>query len=177
MNICPTQANKSRILETHYKSNIVIGSFLITTWGWFAWTSFLDGVFAKKPSGTYSIRDSFTTLFGRDGAWWATLFIVLGLLGLIDISVRLVKRHLIINGLWTWPLGQRRKFDSSPEEWPLELWQELEQDPVIFEQLKEMARDEDLEYVEADPEPTKEEVRRKRHRRIARIREKVGLGN
>lgn len=163
---------KLMILETHFKSIIVIGSFLLTTWGWFAWTSFLDGVYAKTPSGPYSIRDSWTQLFGRDAAWWGTLFIVLALLGLLDISVRLVKRHLIISGLWTWPPWQRRKFDSSPEEWPLELWQELEQDPVIFEQLKTMAREEDLEYVELG-EFVDEDMLEQSDGKIARLRSKL----
>lgn len=161
-------------METHFKSWIVIFSFCLTTWGWFAWTSFLDAVFAKRPSGTYSIRDSWTTLFGRDGAWWATLFIVLSLLGLIDISARLVKRQLIITGRYQWPPWRPRKFDSSPEQWPLELWQELEKDPIIWEQLCAMARNEDLEYVEAD-EPTEEELLVKEKGRFAQLRERVGL--
>jgi phospholipid-translocating ATPase len=120
-----------------------MASFFITTTGWFAWVSFLDGVYAAKPSGTYNIRDSFTHLWGRDPLWWATLFIVLGIIGLLEILMKAVKRKLIITGVWKWRPWQKSKDDINAEEWELEVWQELEQDPVLWEKLKKMARDGD----------------------------------
>ncbi|EMT62005.1 Putative phospholipid-transporting ATPase DNF3 [Fusarium odoratissimum] len=83
------------IFETHYKSTIVMASFFITTVGWFAWLCFLDAAFAGRPSGPYAIRNSFTEAFGADAVWWATLFIVLGLLGLFEIVLKCVKRLLL----------------------------------------------------------------------------------
>ncbi|KAM0203709.1 hypothetical protein ACHAPI_000708 [Fusarium lateritium] len=133
------------IFETHYKSVIVMVSFFITTIGWFAWLSFLDAAYAPAPSGPYAIRDSFTTLFGDDAVWWATLFIVLGLIGLFEIVLKSVKRSLLMAGLWDWPPWGKSRRGENIEEWDVELWQELEQDPALRERLKRLARDEQVE--------------------------------
>lgn len=121
-----------------------MGCFFVTTVGWFAWLSFLDGVFAASPSGPYAIRDTFTYTFGRDATWWGTLFLVLGFLGIMDISVYLVKRNLRVAGLLRWDLWRKRE-EVPAEHLDLEIWQELEQDPVMFAKLKRMARDEDFD--------------------------------
>ncbi|KLP04549.1 hypothetical protein CEK26_000925 [Fusarium fujikuroi] len=133
------------IFETHYKSTIVMVSFFVTTIGWFAWLSFLDAAYAGSPSGPYAIRNSFTEQFGADAVWWATLFIVLGLLGLFEIVLKCVKRLLLIAGLWDWPPWGKSRRGENIEEWDVELWQELEQDPALRERLKRLARDEQVE--------------------------------
>ncbi|KAI1031793.1 hypothetical protein LB504_000959 [Fusarium proliferatum] len=133
------------IFETHYKSTIVMVSFFVTTIGWFAWLSFLDAAYAGSPSGPYAIRNSFTEQFGADAVWWATLFIVLGLLGLFEIVLKCVKRLLLIAGLWDWPPWGKSRRGENIEEWDVELWQELEQDPTLRERLKRLARDEQVE--------------------------------
>ncbi|KAL7761741.1 hypothetical protein ACKLNR_008276 [Fusarium oxysporum f. sp. zingiberi] len=133
------------IFETHYKSTIVMASFFITTVGWFAWLCFLDAAFAGRPSGPYAIRNGFTEAFGADAVWWATLFIVLGLLGLFEIVLKCVKRLLLIAGLWDWPPWGKSRRGENIEEWDVELWQELEQDPALRERLKRLARDEQVE--------------------------------
>ncbi|KAF5616657.1 phospholipid-transporting ATPase DNF3 [Fusarium sp. NRRL 52700] len=133
------------IFETHYKSTIVMVSFFVTTIGWWAWLCFLDAAYAGSPSGPYAIRNSFTELFGADAVWWATLFIVLGLLGLFEIVLKCVKRLLLIAGLWDWPPWGKSRRGENIEEWDVELWQELEQDPALRERLKQLARDEQVE--------------------------------
>ncbi|KAH7163140.1 hypothetical protein B0J13DRAFT_30594 [Dactylonectria estremocensis] len=133
------------IFETHYKTGIVMFSFFLTTWGWFAWLSFLDGVYAPKPSGTYAIRDGFTTLFGADAVWWSTVFIVLGLIGLMEMAIKAVKRQLLLLGLWSWPPWKQSRVGDNIEEWDVELWQELEQDPLMRERLQRLSRDEPLD--------------------------------
>ncbi|KAF5711357.1 phospholipid-transporting ATPase DNF3 [Fusarium mundagurra] len=133
------------IFETHYKSTIVMVSFFVTTIGWFAWLCFLDAAYAGSPSGPYAIRNSFTEVFGADAVWWATLFIVLGLLGLFEIVLKCVKRLLLIAGLWDWPPWGKSRRGENIEEWDVELWQELEQDPALRERLKRLARDEQVE--------------------------------
>ncbi|KAF5595869.1 phospholipid-transporting ATPase DNF3 [Fusarium subglutinans] len=133
------------IFETHYKSTIVMVSFFVTTIGWFAWLCFLDAAYAGSPSGPYAIRNSFTELFGDDAVWWSTLFIVLGLLGLFEIVLKCVKRLLLIAGLWDWPPWGKSRRGDNIEEWDVELWQELEQDPALRERLKRLARDEQVE--------------------------------
>lgn len=148
-----------------------MGSFFLTTIGWWAWCSFLDGVFAPSPSGPYAIRDGFTTRFGRDPVWWATLFIVLALLGIMDIALKIARRNLRLSGLLRWRPSWRGRLpglrggsarDEEREDGEdvvadTELWQELEQDPAIFERLKRLARDgdgddEDDEDVDYDGE-------------------------
>ncbi|KAH7328733.1 phospholipid-translocating P-type ATPase [Stachybotrys elegans] len=136
------------ILETHYKSAIVMGSFFLTTWGWFAWTSFLDAAYAPRVSGTYNIRDSFTHRWGQDPSWWGTLFIVLAFLGMIEVVMKVVKRNLMASGLWKLPPWGKRRSGENIEEWDLELWQELEQDPVMKQKLKRMANEEKAEEEE-----------------------------
>jgi phospholipid-translocating ATPase len=128
------------IFETHFKSSIVMTSFFVTTTGWFAWLAFLDGVYAAQPVSKYNISNSFTQLWGKDALWWATLFIVLGILGLIEIVMKAVKRKMILVGAYKWPPWQKAREGNNAEEWGLELWQELEQDPVLWEKLKRMSR-------------------------------------
>lgn len=139
------ETNVISIFETHYKSTIVMASFFVTTIGWFAWLCFLDAAYAGSPSGPYAIRNSFTEVFGADAVWWATLFIVLGLLGLFEIVLKCVKRLLLIAGLWDWPPWGKSRCGENIEEWDVELWQELEQDPALRERLKRLARDEQVE--------------------------------
>lgn len=117
-------------------------SFFLTTWGWFAWLSFLDGVYAPSPSGTYAIRNSFTELYGKDVIWWATIFIVLGLMGMLEMIIRMSKRVLVTFNLWKWPpWSKSRSSRDNIEEWDLELWQELEQDPAMRARLRRLCRD------------------------------------
>ncbi|KAF7536120.1 hypothetical protein G7Z17_g13093 [Cylindrodendrum hubeiense] len=139
------------IFETHYKTKIVMFSFFLTTWGWFGWLCFLDAVYAPQPSGTYAIRKGFTTLFGGDAVWWSTVFIVLGLIGLMEIVLKAVKRQLLLAGLWKWPPWKQSRIGDNIEEWDVELWQELEQDPVMRERLRLLCRDEPLDEGD-DPE-------------------------
>ncbi|KAK7422619.1 drs2 neo1 protein [Neonectria magnoliae] len=139
------------IFETHYKTTIVMFSFFLTTWGWFAWLCFLDAAYAGAASGPYAIRDSFTTLYGADAVWWSTVFIALGLLGLMEIVVKAAKRQLLMAGLWKWPPWKQSRVGDNIEEWDVELWQELEQDPAMRERLQRLCRDEAADE-EDDPD-------------------------
>lgn len=138
------------IFETHYKSTIVMSCFFVTTIGWFVWLSFLDGIFGKSPSGPYDIHYSFRNKFGPDAVWWSTLFAVLGVLGLIEITLKVLKRHLILGGVWKWPPWKQPGLSENVEEWDLELWQELEQNPVVKAKLRLMAREHDGQEIEMD---------------------------
>lgn len=134
-----------RILETHYKTTIVMGSFFVTTGGWFAWNLFLDGVYAPNPSGTYAIANTFTHTWGRDATWWSTLFLVLGFLGLMEVGIKVVKRNLRVAGLLHWRPWKKTEAGENAAELEMEIWQELEQDPKMRERLRRMAHDEDFE--------------------------------
>jgi phospholipid-translocating ATPase len=127
-----------------------MGSFFVTTAGWFAWSAFLNGIYAPNPSGPYVVKSAFTQLYGRDPYWWLTLFSVLGIIGLLEMVMKTVYRNLVVLGMWRWPPWQRRRFGDNAEEWDLEFWQEMEQDPVVWERFKKMARDEDVDEVEGE---------------------------
>ncbi|KAI0423943.1 hypothetical protein F5Y09DRAFT_325750 [Xylaria sp. FL1042] len=132
------------IMETHYKSAIVMGAFGITVSGWWAWQAFLSGVYTLQPS-PYAGRGGFVNTFGRDTLWWSLLFGVLLVLAGVDIAFKFAKRSLIKYGLWSWPPWRRKDADDSPENcenWDRQLWQELEQDPVVREHLKQTLLDE-----------------------------------
>ncbi|KFG87700.1 P-type ATPase [Metarhizium anisopliae] len=139
------------IFETHYKSTIVMCSFFITTWGWFAWLSFLDGVYAPGPEGPYLIRHTFTRAFGDDAVWWATVFIVLAFLGLLELVGKTIKRNMLVAGVWHWPPWKMHRLNDNVEEWDLQVWQEMEQDPKVRERLRRLANDEEtMEDIEAE---------------------------
>ncbi len=117
--------------------------FFLTTIGWFAWLAFLDAVYAAEPSGPYNIKYTFRNQWGKDAAWWATLFVVLGALGLMELTMKTIRRNLMVAGLWQWPPWRNHGLSENVEEWDLELWQELEQDPMVRARLKILARDGD----------------------------------
>ncbi|KYK58585.1 P-type ATPase [Drechmeria coniospora] len=140
------------ILETHYKPALVMGSFFLTTVGWFAWVAFLDGVYGAQPSGPYAIRYAFRDGFGKDALWWSTVFIVLAMMGLMEVCMKVLKRSMLIAGIWHWPPWKRAKLSDNVEEWDLALWQELEQDPPMREKLKKLACDDFEDEADDDVE-------------------------
>lgn len=111
--------------------------FFLTTIGWWAWNGFLSGVYTPAPS-IYAVRDGFTDTYGRDALWWATLFGVLGVLGLIEMVRKMIKRVFVGMGLWRWGA-----WGQGGEGLDVEVWQELERDPVVWERLKKLAAGEE----------------------------------
>ncbi|KAK4236072.1 hypothetical protein C8A03DRAFT_36055 [Achaetomium macrosporum] len=151
---------KLLILDTYYKTDIVVASFLITVAGWWLWQVFLAGVYAPGV-WPYAVKDGLFSSFGPDPAWWVALFGVLGLLASLELAYKSVKRNLMLAGLWkfgwkwlkwsTWKtafcstsgadfmwFGESTK--GNPEEWDVDLWQVMEQDPAIRETLRKMSR-------------------------------------
>lgn len=140
---------KLMIIETHHKSVVILTGFFITVGGWWLWQAFLAGVYAQQPS-PYAVRDGFFLRFGKDPVWWLTLLVVLFVLVCMELGYKVAKRTLIIMGLWkwrwswlwrisrwcTWRKGREKELNRSLEEWDLELWQEMEQDPLVKERLK-----------------------------------------
>ncbi|SPO04259.1 related to ATPases [Cephalotrichum gorgonifer] len=100
----------------------------------------------RAGASIYAVRDGITKTYGRDALWWATLFGVLGVLGMIEMTRRIVKRVLVGMGLWRWGV-----WGEVGEGLDVEVWQELEKDPVVWERLKRLAAgkgEEDEEEVE-----------------------------
>ncbi|KAI1265726.1 P-type ATPase [Xylariaceae sp. FL1019] len=115
------------IMETHYKTAIILGAFGITVSGWFAWQAFLSAIYTRQPS-PYDGRGAFEN-FGAE--WWFTLILIFLLLVSIETAFKSTKRQLILWGYWQWPPWHKRDVDENPEDWHRELWQELEQDPIM----------------------------------------------
>lgn len=145
------------ILETHDKTVIVLTSFFVTVGGWWAWNGFLSAVYAPGMS-PYAVRDGFGSGFGRDPAWWLTLVAALIVLGVTELGYKTVKRQIAVTGsggeassCLSWRMFGRQPRDDRrggvagsedvedtgpPWEWEVGLWQEMEQDPVVQEELK-----------------------------------------
>jgi phospholipid-translocating ATPase len=132
------------MFETHYKTNIVLISFFVTTIGWWGWNAFLSAVYARS-SPIYKVRDGFTDTFGPDPLWWTTLFGVLAVMGLVEMVLKILKRRLIGFGLYnveSWLFWKKKSRNSGggglegeggrqrdrEAEWEVEIWQELEKD-------------------------------------------------
>ncbi|KAH9991321.1 phospholipid-translocating P-type ATPase [Xylariaceae sp. FL0662B] len=130
------------IIETHHKTAIVLGAFGLTFAGWWGWNAFLSVVYQPQPS-PYSARSGFTDTFGKDPVWWLTSIIMVILLISLELVYKAVKRNLTIAGLWQWPPWGRRDLDDNLENWGLEVWQELEKDPVVRERLRKACVAED----------------------------------
>ncbi|RLL94188.1 hypothetical protein CFD26_103788 [Aspergillus turcosus] len=129
------------IIETHYKTVIVLSSFSITVVGWWAWNAFLAGAYAWQPS-PYAARDGFTKTFGRDPIWWLTLVLVFMVLVTLELVYKSVKRNMKVAGMWL-PWKQRRnRLGENGVELDVAMWQEMEQDPIIRARLKRLAREE-----------------------------------
>ncbi|KAI0126054.1 P-type ATPase [Xylariales sp. AK1849] len=125
------------IIETHNKSAVVLGSFALTMAGWWVWNVLLAALYARAAT-PYAVKDGFTKIFGSDAMWWLTLIVASAILICTETAAKAVKRNLIVAGLWRWPPWKQTAVDDSAEEWHLELWQELEQDPLVKERLKNM---------------------------------------
>lgn len=135
-------------METHYKMAIVMASFGITVAGWWAWQAFLSGIYPLQPS-PYAGRGAFVNTFGKDTLWWSLLIGVLLVLIGLDITFKFVKRNLVVYGLWHWPPWRSASADDGTENcenWDRQIWQELEQDPVIREHLRQTLLDEQQGY-------------------------------
>lgn len=156
-----TSTLHGRIIETHYKSIVVIVSFFITVVGWIApWQSFLAGVYTEQPS-PYDVRGGFFETFGRDPGWWLSMIGMLTVLFILEMGFKMAKRSLLRLGVWRWGRdwwkrgrwwGRKRTdwMDSNLEDWDLELWQEMEQDPNIKEKLRGILEAEETGHLAAE---------------------------
>ena len=150
-----------RIIETHYKSPVILCSFFITVAGWWAWQSFLAGIYAEQAS-PYDVKNSFFDAFGKDLDWWLTLILVMLVLFVLELGFKMAKRTLTIWGLWRWGRGwfkrvkrwrkvrQEDWMDGNLEDWDLGLWQEMEKDPRVRERLADILEEEEIGKTGAD---------------------------
>ncbi|KAK4189442.1 hypothetical protein QBC35DRAFT_493226 [Podospora australis] len=152
---------KLSILDTNYKTSIILGAFGITFAGWWIWQVALAGLY-QAGIFPYIVKTAFFTSFGNDAAWWVAFFAVQGCLAMLELIYRSVKRDLVVAGLWkvgrqwlalsTWKraVGDRGRWEEGKEgkegdgsfleDWDVELWQVMERDPVVKEKLGEMSK-------------------------------------
>ncbi len=93
------ELTENSILNTHYKTVVVMVGFGITVAGWWLWNVFLAGAYTLQPS-PYAVRGGFFTGFGRDLSWWATLLVTLVVLIVAELGYQAVKRNLAIAHIW-----------------------------------------------------------------------------
>lgn len=125
-----------RILDAHHKTIIILGSFAITTSGWWAWQLFLSGAYSTDAPTPYAVKHGFISVFGPDPAWWLTLIVVLSTLAVAETAYRALQRTLLARGFWRW--GARHS-EQTAEELGVEVWQEMEKDPAVRAMLKSRA--------------------------------------
>lgn len=90
---------KLLILDSHYKTLIVLISFSITVGGWWLWNIFLSLAYGQAPS-PYDVRGGFLTVFGTHASWWATLVVTVAVLTVAELGYRAVVRNLAISDVW-----------------------------------------------------------------------------
>lgn len=114
---------------------MIIG-FLITVAGWWVWNVFLAGVYSDNIS-PFDVRSGLFKTFGQDPNWWLTFLVALTILALLDLSVKAVRRVLVVSGWWPF---WKRKTESRLQERELVAWQELEQQPGMVERFQKHER-------------------------------------
>lgn len=133
---------KCLILETQYKTLIVGISFLITVGGWWAWNGFMSGIYSSNLS-PYDVKSGFSSTFGNDLNWWLALILAFSILATMELVYGGIKRNLILARMWPpWRYllpGAGKQQHEDVEDMEIELWQQMERDPEIAEQLRSMA--------------------------------------
>ncbi|KAF2093445.1 P-type ATPase [Rhizodiscina lignyota] len=129
------------LIETHYKTAVVLISFLITFAGWWAWNIFLACAYDSENRWPYDVRDGFTQHFGKDPSWWLGLILAVALLFIGELAYRQCAKsgkRALTRLLRSRPKRNEEEKDMA-NELDVKVWQELEKDPVIRERLRQMA--------------------------------------
>lgn len=132
---------KLLLLETHYKTAIVGGSFMITFAGWWAWNGFMSSVYEDNLS-PYDVKGGFTSTFGNDPNWWLTMVIVLAVLTSLEILYKsLAQSSAMVNIFvpWKrWRKGRECESKVATEKFDVGLWQRLERHNEIKSKAERM---------------------------------------
>lgn len=112
----------------------------------------MSGIYMNNLS-PFDVRGGFSKTFGTEWHWWLTLIVTFSVLSTMEMVYGACKRNLIAARMWPpWKYTKRhRNRDPNAEDMELELWQEMERDPVIRAKLAALAKGEEEEVeVEVD---------------------------
>ena len=110
-------ASKIQFIEVHNKSITCAIAMFLSIGGWFLWNIILSAVYSSNV--IYDVKNGLLDRFGRNALWWLTLLVIIFSVWAFEIAVRCLKR------LWI--------------ESDVEIFQELEKDPLIRKRLQEAA--------------------------------------
>jgi phospholipid-translocating ATPase len=82
-------ATKLQFLDLHNKSITCVVAMVGSIGGWAAWNVILSGVYSDNV--VYDVRGGLVQRFGRNGAWWLTLFLILAACWTFEIAVKSIK--------------------------------------------------------------------------------------
>ncbi|WYZ41964.1 hypothetical protein EsH8_V_000859 [Colletotrichum jinshuiense] len=132
---------KILIIEMHHKTKVAIWAAIASIAG--LWAFHLIAAAATGASVTpYSVKNGFTAVFGQDAAWWTSLIWVLGMLMLVESTLRSFKQNSMIRTLVyrCWPFEKKKATGGGVREgfqdWEPRLWQEMETDPAVVRILE-----------------------------------------
>ncbi|PBP27981.1 p-type ATPase, partial [Diplocarpon rosae] len=127
---------KLLFIEMHNQTFIPALGWVLSVGTWFCWTLLLAVVFEPNKSYLlYPVKDGFLHSYGRDILWWLVLILTQVALTLLELGVSSVRKSF-------WPTD-------------VELFQELQNDPVIRQRFEEAVRrseDGDVRTREAETE-------------------------
>ena len=123
---------KIQFLELHNKSITCAIAMFLSIGAWFLWNLILSYVYSNNV--IYDVKGGLTDRFGRNALWWLTLILILLSVWVFEIAVRCLK------GLWV--------------QSDVEVFQELEKDPVIRQRFEEAANGEGRSSPELSRRPS-----------------------
>ena len=119
---------------------------VLSVGGWFLWTAIMATINDPKKSKTYlqyPLHSNFLEHYGRDLGWWLNMLLILCALILYELAASSLRKAF-------WPTDA-------------DVFQELEQDPIIrkrFEETIQNEQDGSVEEVEMGTEKTSFEIER-----------------
>ena len=108
---------KIQFLELHNKSITCVVAMVLSIGGWFSWNFILTSIYTNNV--VYDVKDGFLDRFGRNALWWLTLVLIVSSFWAFEIAVK------ILRASW------------APSD--VDVFQELEKDPVIRARFEEAA--------------------------------------